>query len=150
MDLATIALIIGMGVQEGNPCQRSLTAVQNNPDQLAFHIEDLDRLKVTTIEYVIFLNNGSIEPQGRGKPARRELQDTPFPFCYTLDWTPPPNLIADGSTQYVVVARTENAQGMVSSWGEKSNPFNLGTPPDPDPEPLPLPVPGVRVGKKSQ
>jgi hypothetical protein len=149
MDPMTLAFLAILGAQEGNPCQRSLTPAELNPNQLAFHIENLDKLGVTTVEYVIFLDNGSNEPQGRSKIPRPQLQTTSFINCFTVDWTAPANLTRDGETKYVVVARTENAQLMVSAWSSKSNPFFLGNPPEPIPEPLPLPVPGVRVGTKT-
>jgi hypothetical protein len=147
MDLTTLAFLAVLGAQEGNPCQASL-AVNTKPDQLAFTIEDIDKAGVTTLEYVIFVNNGSTEPQDRQKIPRPQLQNTPFINCFTLDFTPPSNLVRDGKTQYVVVARTEGVDMKVSGWSASSNPFTLGTviPPPPPPS---LPVPGVRVGTKT-
>lgn len=145
MDFATLALLAVIGVQEGNPCQAALTVV-NNPNQLAFHIEDIDKLGVTTIEYVTFLKGGS-EPQSRVKFPRLALANTSFINCYTVNnWVPPTNLTRDGKTEYVVSARTEDSNMRVSQWSQPSNSFTLGTV-TPLPEPPPLPVPGVRVGK---
>jgi hypothetical protein len=145
MDLSALAFIALIGAQEGNPCQASLTASVNNPNQLAFHIEDIDKKGVTTLEYVVYTGEGT-EPQHRDKVPRPSLQSTPFINCHTLVWSAPGNLTRDGKTQHFVVARTENATQFTSAWSTRSNPFTLGTPPNPDPEPTPLPVPGVRVG----
>jgi hypothetical protein len=146
VDLATLAFLAVIGVQEGNPCQASLTTPVNNPNQLAFHIEEIDKLGVTTLEYLTFLQ-GHNEPQSRTKVTRLSLTNSGFINCFTLNgWVPPSNLLKDGKTQYIVVARTEDVNMRVSSWSAPSNPFTLGVPPIPDPGPLPLPVPGVRVG----
>lgn len=140
-----LALATPVAAQEGNPCQVALTTAQTDPNQIAFHIEDLDRLGVTTVEYVVFTGDGQ-EPQDRQKIPRHQLQTTPFINCYTLPYTPTANLARDGKTQHFIVARTEDARMRVSAWSVKSNPFTLGavTPP---PDPPPLPVPGVRVGR---
>lgn len=147
--IIALALAAPAVAQEGNPCQAALTTVQPDPNQLAFHIEDIDRLGVTTLEYVIFIGE-SAEPQARVKVSRPELknatvQGTTFPLCWVLTFTPPANLVRDGKTQFFVVARTEDANQRVSAWSARSNPFVLGKPPIP--EPLPLPVPGVRIGR---
>lgn len=143
--ITVLALAAPAAAQEGNPCQASATATVNNPNQLAFYIEDIDKLGVTTIEYVTFLQ-GNAEPQSRTKVPRLQLTNTPFINCFTLDnWIPPTNLTKDGATKYVVVSRTEDAKMRVSQWSAVSNPFTLGT--VVTPEPLPLPVPGVRVGR---
>src|SRR5688572_7437641 len=148
--LTLLALLASLGVQEDNPCQRPLTTTVTNPNQLAFHIEEIDKLGVTTVEYVTFLQGGN-EPQSRMKVPRQQLASTPFINCYTIDnWVPPVNLTKDGATKYTIVARTEDAKQRVSAWSSPSNPFVLGTPPIPDPtEPPPLPVPGVRVGTRT-
>ena len=148
MDFATLALLAVIGVQEGNPCQAPLT-LNNNPNQIAFYIEDIDKLGVTTVEYVTFLK-GSNEPQARTKFPRLQLKNTTFINCYTVDnWVPAANLTRDGRTEYVLSARTEDANMRVSSWSSPSNSFTLGTVVPPDPLP-PLPVPGVRVGKSGE
>lgn len=144
--LVLIALAAPAAAQEGNPCQASLTVTVSNPNQLAFYIEDLDKLGVTTLEYVTFLQ-GSTEPQSRTKIPRQQLASNGLWInCYTLTWAPPANLTKDGTTKYVIVARTEDAQARVSAWSSASNPFTLGTV-APPPPPLPLPVPGVRAGR---
>jgi hypothetical protein len=144
MDLSALAFIALIGVQEGNPCQESVSVVAINPNRIAYHIEDIDKLGVTTLEYVTFLEGGS-EPQSRTKIPRVQLSNTSFINCYTMVWDPPPNLARDGKTRYVVSARTEDVNMRVSSWSAPSNPFTLGTV-VPPPDPPPLPVPGVRVG----
>jgi hypothetical protein len=148
MDFATLALLAVLGAQEGNPCQAALTVV-NNPNQIAFYIEEIDKLGVTTVEHLTFLK-GNNEPQSRTKTPRLQLKNTSFINCFTIDnWAPPANLVRDGKTEYVITARTEDANMRVSQWSAASNSFTLGTA-APPPEPPPLPVPGVRVGKSSE
>ncbi len=148
--LFIIGVLIGMlaavasdaFAQENNPCQFPLDAVPVDPGRLVFHIADIDKAGVTTIEFVVFMGE-SEEPQQRVKVARAELRATSFPLCYAIDYTPAPSLPRDGRTRYTIIARTEDASMFVSAWSARSNAFTLGT--IVTPEPLPLPVPGVRV-----
>lgn len=145
MIILLLALAVPAAAQEGNPCQAALTTVQPDPNLLAFHIADLDKLGVTTVEFIVVLAN-SDEPQERVKIPRALLRDTAFPLCYTVSYAPAAHLTRDGKTQYFIVARTEDASMRVSAWSARSNPFVLGT----VPAPLPLPVPGVRVGRTEE
>jgi hypothetical protein len=138
--------------QEGNPCQADINTPVTDPNRLAFHIEDIDKLGVTTLEYVIFQGDGT-EPLARVSVPRASLapatlNGVTFINCHVLDnFVAPGNLARDGKTPYFVQARTGDAQQRVSAWSTRSNPFVLGT--IVTPPPLPLPVPGVRVGRKS-